>query len=46
MKQQSNYEAPALEVLELEIENAILAASGEFSKPVPGALPPFSGFDK
>lgn len=38
MKQQSNYEAPALEVLELEIENAILATSGtgEDSTVIPG----------
>lgn len=33
MKQTINYEAPALEVVELEIENAILSASGEFSIP-------------
>lgn len=29
----SNYAAPALEVVELEIENAILSASGEDSIP-------------
>ena len=33
MKNTNNYEAPALEVVELEIENAILTASGEFSVP-------------
>ena len=33
MKNTNNYEAPALEVLELEVENAILAASGEYSIP-------------
>jgi hypothetical protein len=33
MKNTINYEAPALEVVELEIENAILAASGEYSVP-------------
>lgn len=33
MKNKINYEAPALEVVELEIENAILAASGEYSVP-------------
>lgn len=33
MRQTINYEAPALEVVELEIENAILSASGEFSIP-------------
>ena len=33
MKNTNTYEAPALEVVELEIENAILAASGEFSTP-------------
>ena len=33
MKNKINYEAPALEVVELEIENAVLAASGEFSVP-------------
>ena len=33
MKQTYNYDAAALEVVELEIENAILSASGEFSIP-------------
>ena len=33
MKNTNNYSAPALEVLELEVENAILAASGEYSIP-------------
>ncbi len=33
MKNTNTYEAPALEVVELEIENAILAASGEYSVP-------------
>lgn len=33
MKQNKNYSAPALEVIELEVENAILAASGEYSIP-------------
>ena len=33
MKNKINYEAPALDVVELEIENAILAASGEYSNP-------------
>lgn len=33
MLNKNNYEAPAMEVVELEIENAILAASGEFSIP-------------
>lgn len=36
MKNQMNYEAPALEVMVLEIENAILAASGEGSNVKPG----------
>lgn len=36
MKKISNYEAPALEVMVLEIENAILAASGEGSTVKPG----------
>ena len=31
-----NYEAPALEVVELEIENPILTASGEDSDPDDG----------
>lgn len=33
MNNNSNYLAPALEVVELEIENAILTASGEDSIP-------------
>ena len=33
MINQLNYEAPALDVVELEIENAILTASGENSIP-------------
>lgn len=33
MNKQINYESPALEVIELEVENAILAASGENSFP-------------
>lgn len=38
MKQKTNYEAPALEVMVLEIENAILATSGtgEDSTVIPG----------
>ena len=36
MKKITNYEAPALEVMVLEIENAILAASGEGSNVKPG----------
>jgi hypothetical protein len=31
-----NYESPAVEVLEVEIENAILSASGENSEVVEG----------
>lgn len=33
MNNKISYSAPALEVLELEVENAILAASGEYSIP-------------
>lgn len=33
MTQNINYESPAIEVVELEIENAILTASGENSVP-------------
>lgn len=36
MNNKTTYEAPACEVIVLEIENAILAASGESSNPVFG----------
>lgn len=36
MKQNINYESPTIEVVELEIENAILTASGENSNPIFG----------
>jgi hypothetical protein len=33
MKNMNNYETPTIEVVEVEIENAILSASGEDSIP-------------
>jgi len=36
MNDVKNYESPALEVMEIETECAILTASGEYSNPVDG----------